>query len=65
MEEIVNEIIEAYGGVPGVMARFEYMQPMAVYNWRIRGVPLYLIADIHVDTGIPISKIKEGSKSPA
>lgn len=57
MNEIVDEIIDAYGGVSAVQSRFKYKHPMAVYNWRSRGVPQKLIADIHIDTKIPIDRI--------
>lgn len=60
MKEIVEEVIAAYNGVPGVQARFGYKYPMAVYNWRIRGIPKSLLADIHVDTGIEIERLKLG-----
>ena len=65
MNEIVEEIIAAYGGVRGVQLRFGYTQPMAVYNWRSRGVPKSLIADIHIDTGIPIPRLRLGLKGTA
>jgi hypothetical protein len=60
MNEIVEEVIAAYGGVSGVQERFGYKQPMAVYNWRARGIPRSLLADIHMDTGIDISRLRLG-----
>ena len=60
MKEIVEEVITAYGGIPGVQARFGYKEPMAVYNWRSRGLPKSLIADIHMDTKIDIARLQEG-----
>lgn len=60
MKEIVEEVINAYGGVKAVQARFGYREPMAVYNWRARGIPRTLIADIHVDTGIEIKRLQQG-----
>jgi len=60
MNEIVEQVISAYGGVPGVQERFGYKHPMAVYNWRSRGIPKSLLADIHVDTGIEIERLKIG-----
>lgn len=65
--EIIEEIITAYGGVAGTQSRFKYKNPMAVYNWRARGIPRALIADIHTDTGISIPRLKQASlirKSP-
>lgn len=60
MNEIVEEVISAYGGIPGVQERFGYKHPMAVYNWRSRGIPKSLLADIHIDTGIDISRLRLG-----
>lgn len=62
MREIVEEVIEAYGGIAKVQARFNYTEPMAVYNWRARGLPKQLVADIHLDTGIPIRHLQMGLK---
>ncbi len=52
---IVEDVINAYGGVRGVQSRFGYKEPMAVYNWRSRGLPRSLVAEIYVDTGIDMS----------
>ena len=60
MNKVVEEVIASYGGIPGVMTRFKYKDPMAVYNWRSRGIPQRLIADIHLDTEIPITRLKKG-----
>lgn len=56
---IVEEVIDWYGGVKKVQERFEYTEPMAVYNWRRRGLPQDKIADIYIDTGIPLERLKE------
>mgnify|MGYP006136974925 CR=1 FL=1 len=61
MKDIVDEVIAAYGGVRAVQDRFGYKEPMAVYNWRSRGLPKSLIAEIHVDTGIEIKRLQMGS----
>lgn len=60
MKEIVEEVIAAYGGVAAVQKRFGYSEPMGVYNWRSRGLPRALVADIHLDTGIDIKRLREG-----
>jgi hypothetical protein len=60
---VVDEVIEAYKGIPKVQERFGYTEPMGVYNWRSRGIPRALIADIHVDTGISIERLQAGVKS--
>ena len=60
---VVDEVIAAYNGVPNVQERFGYTEPMGVYNWRSRGIPRTLIADIHVDTGISIERLQSGAKS--
>jgi len=60
MNEIVEEVIGAYGGVSGAQKRFGYKHPMAVYNWRSRGIPRSLLADIHEDTKIDISRLRLG-----
>lgn len=65
MNDVVEEVIAAYGGIGAVQARFKYKEPMAVYNWRSRGIPNRLIADIHVDTNISIQRLKEGSPDNA
>lgn len=59
MSEIVEEVIARYGGVKAVQQRFGYKEPMAVYNWRSRGIPKSLIADIHMDTGIDIKRLQQ------
>jgi len=59
MDKIVEQVIAAYGGVSGVQARFGYKQPMAVYNWRIRGLPKSLIAEIYLDTNIDINRLQK------
>lgn len=63
LKEIVNEVIDAYGGVSKTQRRFGFKEPMAVYNWRARGIPVRLIADIHSDTGISIDRLKAGSSA--
>lgn len=60
-KKIVDEVIEAYQGVANVQKRFGYTEPMAVYNWRARGIPRYLLLDIHADTGIDIDRLKAGA----
>lgn len=55
---IIDEIISAYNGVSNIQKRFKYSEPMGVYNWRSRGIPLRCIADIHLDTGISIKRLK-------
>lgn len=65
INQVVDQIIAAYEGVENVQLRFGYTEPMGVYNWRSRGVPKSLVADIHLDTGIPITRIQEGVKKVA
>lgn len=60
MNEIVEQVIIAYGGISGVQRRFGYTSPMAVYNWRARGLPRSLLADIYIDTNIPIDRLRHG-----
>ena len=60
MKEIVEEVIAAYGGIPGVQKRFGYKEPMAVYNWRSRGLPKSLIVEIHLDTKIDLERLQKG-----
>lgn len=59
MKAIIEEVIQAYGGIRAVQIRFGYKEPMAVYNWRSRGIPKSLIADIHIDTGIDIKRLQQ------
>jgi len=63
MKNIIEEIIAQYGGVKAVQTRFSYTEPMAVYNWRSRGIPKSLIAEIHLDTGIEMQRLLLGVKS--
>lgn len=65
MKDIVDEVISAYGGIKSVQTRFGYKEPMAVYNWRSRGLPRSLIAEIHVDTGIEIKRLQMGTLGQA
>lgn len=58
MKQTVEDVIAAYGGVSEVQKRFDYKRPMGVYAWRIRGLPKKFIADIFIDTEIPIEKLK-------
>lgn len=60
--EVIDQIIEAYNGVPNLQKRFNYSEPMGVYNWRSRGIPRALLADIFLDTGIPIERLKAATK---
>lgn len=60
MREIVDQVIDAYGGVKEVQKRFGYSEPMGVYNWRSRGLPRSLIAEIHMDTKIDIAELTKG-----
>ena len=62
MKNITEQIIDIYGGVKAVQARFNYTEPMAVYNWRSRGIPKSLIAEIHLDTGIPMQHLLLSTK---
>jgi hypothetical protein len=62
MKEVVEQVISAYGGVKAVQNRFGYKEPMAVYNWRFRGIPKTLLAEIHVDTGIEIQRLQQGTE---
>lgn len=64
-KEVVDKVIGAYGDVGGVQKRFGYQSPMAVYNWRSRGLPKRLLLDIHTDTGISVSQLKLGVKAAA
>ena len=57
-KSVVDEVIDAYGNVAAVQERFNYKKPMGVYNWRSRGIPKALIADIHIDTGISVERLK-------
>ena len=63
--EVIDQVIRAYKGVSNVQARFNYTKPMGVYNWRTRGIPKSLIADIHIDTAIPIETLKTAVRSAA
>ena len=62
MHKTTKAVIEHYGGIKGVQKRFKYQSPMAVYNWGSRGIPVRLIADIHLDTDIPIRSLKRASQ---
>ena len=61
MKSIVEDVIAAYGGIQEVQKRFKYKERMCVYNWRQRGIPSSKIADIHIDTGIDIKKLRKAA----
>ena len=63
--KVVEEVIAAYGGVSATQVKLGYKHPMAVYNWRVRGLPQKLIADIYQHTKIPIERLKMGVKEKA
>ena len=63
MKKLIDEIITAYGDVKAVQQRFGYSEPMGVYNWRFRGIPKKLIAEIHIDTGIELERLLEGANN--
>ncbi len=65
MKNLINEIIEKYGGVKAVQTRFSYSEPMGVYNWRNRGIPKSLVAEIHLDTDIEMQRLLDGVKPKA
>jgi hypothetical protein len=52
--EVVNRVIEAYGGVKKTQKKFGYSTRMSVYIWRKRGIPASKIGQIHLDTKIPM-----------
>ncbi len=52
--EVVNRVIEAYGGVKKTQKKFGYSTRMSVYIWRKRGIPAGKIGQIHMDTKIPM-----------
>lgn len=56
--DIADEVIDRYGGVKAVQERFGYSTPMAVYNWRSRGIPKGKLIDIHLDTGLSLEKLR-------
>lgn len=60
-KEVIDQVIGAYGGVRATQERFGYREPMAVYNWKARGLPRSLLAQIHVDTGIDIPRLQAGT----
>lgn len=55
--DIVQEVIDAYGGIKAVQEAFGYTEPMAVYNWRRRGIPRDKIEAVHKKTGIPVERL--------
>lgn len=56
---IFEQVIEAYGSAKAVQKRFNLSAPMAVYNWRTRGIPADKLIDIHLDTGIPLEVLRD------
>lgn len=60
MNEVVEEVIASYGGVAQAQERFNYKHPQCVYNWRTRGLPGRYLLDIHLDTQIPVERLKQG-----
>lgn len=62
--DVINRVIAAYGGVKGAQKRFKYTSPVAVNNWKTRGLPGRLLVDIHLDTDIPLRKLKAATGAP-
>lgn len=56
-KEIVEEVIDSYGGVTAAQESLKYKDKMCVYNWRIRGLPKSRIVEIHIATGIPLDRL--------
>lgn len=57
---VVNKVIEAYGGSRKVQERFGYSTRMTVYIWRKRGIPRARVGEIHLDTKIAIRILMTG-----
>ena len=63
--DIVEEVIQALGGVEAARQRYGYSERMGVYNWRSRGIPKRLLIDIHLATGIPLDRLNpQGVAAP-
>lgn len=54
---IVERVIDSYGGIKAVQKRFKYTSPVAVYQWKTRGIPKDKIVDIHLETGLPLKQL--------
>ena len=59
--DLIQKIIDAYGGVKSVQDQFEYSSPMAIYQWRCRGIPSKAVVPIHLKTGIPLDELQAGT----
>ena len=61
---IIDKVIDAYGGINEAHKKLGYSKPMGVYNWRSRGIPKSKVAQIHLDTGIPIPELLNTNEIP-
>lgn len=59
-EEVVNQVIGAYGSVKAAQEALEYKNAMTVYNWRQKGIPKIKVPEIHLDTGIDVARLLDG-----
>ena len=59
--DVVEEVINAYGGVKGVQDRFGYETPMSVYVLRTRGIPKSHMLDIHLEKGFDPKRLQEST----
>ena len=62
MNEIVDKVIEFYGGAEKASTRFGYSNSMGVYHWKKRGIPTHLLVSIHNDTGIALDILQLATK---
>lgn len=60
--DVIDEVFEAYGGVPALRERFGYATDQGVYIWRQRGIPRSHCADIHLEKGIDLKRLLDTSK---
>lgn len=59
-QAVVELVIEQFGGVDKAQNLLGYSERMGVYNWRLRGLPLRRVAEIHMHTQISIDCLLEG-----
>lgn len=60
MEKLYREIMKKYGNPVEAAKALGYKDAATVRMWRIRGIPKSRIAEIHLDTGIPLKRLLAG-----
>ena len=61
---IVERVIKSYNGIKPIQERFGFTAGAAISNWKTRGLPEACVAQIHIDTNIPVRTLMLAVKNP-